>query len=111
MYSFAARRTTLEEKLSTGLTKAWGLLRNAHLNEGHKLADQEPDVEQLEVGGGGEDLPHVDDDGGQHQHCGQVHTQGSFKEGRFEEHEGIVGKKAIITLPKKTFGFFLTALL
>ena len=92
MYSFAARRTALEEKLSTGLTKALGLFRNAHLNEGHKLADQEPDVEQLEVGGGWEDLPHVDDDGGQHQHGGQVHTQGSFKEGWFEELEGIVGK-------------------
>ena len=49
------------------------------------MADQEPDVEQLEVGGGGEDLPHVDDDSGQNQHGGQVHTQGSFKEGWFEE--------------------------
>ena len=81
--------------------------KNAHLNEGNKLTDQEPDVEQLEVGGGWEDLPHVDDDCGQHQHGGQVHTQGSFKEGWFEEHEGIVGKSAIVTLKlllKKTFG-------
>ena len=64
-----------------------------NLNEGHKLADQEPDVEQLEVGGGWEDLPHVDDDCGQHQHGGQVHTQGSFKEGWFEEHKSSIGKK------------------
>ena len=80
--------------------------RNAltHLNEGHKLADQEPDVEQLEVGGVWEDLPHVDDDGGQHQHGGQVHTQGSFKEGRFEEHEGIVGKKQSLLCRKKLLG-------
>ena len=96
MYSFAARRTTLEEKLSTGLTKALGLFRNAHLNKWHELADQEPDVEQLEVGGGGEDLPHVDDDGGQHQHGGQVHTQGSFKEGWFEEPKSIVRKKLFL---------------
>ena len=100
----------MEEKLSSGLKKALGFLRNAHLNKWHELTDQEPDVEQLEVGGGWEDLPHVDDDRGQHQHGGQVHTQGSFKEGWFEELEGIVGKKQSL-LRKKTFGCFLTALL
>ena len=86
----------MEEKLSSGLKKALGLLRNAHLNKWHELTDQEPDVEQLEVGGGGEDLPHVDDDRGQHQHGGQVHTQGSFKEGWFEEQKSIVRKKLFL---------------
>ena len=105
MYSFAARRTTLEEKLSTGLTKALGSFRNAHLNEGHKLADQEPDVEQLEVGGGWQDLPHVDDDCGQHQHGGQVHTQGSFKEGWFEEHKSSIGKKLFLKQSQGTFHY------
>ena len=105
MYSFAARRTNLEEKLSSGLTKAWGLFRNAHLNEGHELADQEPDVEQLEVGGGGQDLPHVDDDRGQHQHGGQVHTQGSFKEGWFEEHKSSIGKKLFLKQSQGTFQY------
>ena len=80
--------------------------KNAHLNEGNKLTDQEPDVEQLEVGGGWQDLPHVDDDRGQHQHGGQVHTQGSFKEGWFEEHEGIVGKSNRY-FAKKNFWVFL----
>ena len=78
--------------------------KNGHLNERNKLTDQEPDVEQLEVGGVWEDLPHVDDDGGQHQHGGQVHTQGSFKEGRLEEHEGIVGKKQSLLCRKKLLG-------
>ena len=67
-----------------------------NLNEGHKVAGQEPDVEQLEVGGGGQDLPHVDDDSGQNQHGGQVHTQGSFKEGWFVEQKSIVRKKLFL---------------
>ena len=56
----------MELNILSGLENAFGM----NLNEGHKLADQEPDVEQLEVGGGWEDLPHVDDDRGQHQHGG-----------------------------------------
>ena len=86
----------MEEKLLRGLTKALGLIRNVHLNEWHELADQEPDVEQLEVGCGWQDLPHVDDERGQHQHGGQVHTQGSFKEGWFEEQKSIVRKKLFL---------------
>ena len=80
--------------------------KNVHLNERNKLAYQEPDVEQLKIGGGWEDLPHIDDDRGQHQHGGQVHTQGSFKEGWFEEHEGIVGKSNRY-FAKKNFWVFL----
>ena len=82
----------MELNILSGLENAFGM----NLNEGHKLADQEPDVEQLEVGGGWQDLPHVDDDSGQHQHGGQVHTQGSFKEGWFEEQKSIVRKKLFL---------------
>ena len=90
----------MELNILSGLENAFGM----NLNEGHKLADQEPDVEQLEVGGGWEDLPHVDDDSGQHQHSGQVHTQGSFKEGWFEEHKISIGEKLFKSITGNLIG-------
>ena len=57
------------------------------------MTDDQPYVKHLEVGGGGQDLPHVDDDRRHHQHRRQVHPQSSLKEGRFEEHGSISWKK------------------
>ena len=64
-----------------------------NLNERNQLTDDQPYVEHLEVGGGGQDLPHVDDDRRHHQHRRQVHPQSSLKEARFEEHGSISWKK------------------
>ena len=77
---------------------------DTHLNEGNQLADDQPDVKHLEVGGVGEDLPHVDDDRCQHQHRRQVHPQGRFKERRFEEHGKISWKKLL--LQRKVRAYF-----
>ena len=64
-----------------------------NLNERNQLTDDQPYVKHLEVGGGGQDLPHVDDDRRHHQHRRQVHPQSSLKEARFEEHGSISWKK------------------
>ena len=45
------------------------------LGEGNHLAKDEPDVNHLDVGGGGQALHLADEDGGHHQHRCQVHTQ------------------------------------
>ena len=66
---------------------------NTNLDERNQLTDDQPNVKHLEVGGGGQDLPHVDDDRRHHQHRRQVHPQSSLKEGRFEEHGSISWKK------------------
>ena len=47
-----------------------------------------PDVNHLDVRGGGQALHLADEDGGHHQHGGQVHTQGRLKEERLEEGGG-----------------------
>ena len=78
---------------------------DTHLNEGNQLADDQPDVKHLEVGGVGEDLPHVDDDRRQHQHRRQVHPQGRFKERRFEEHGNISWKKLLLRELQKQKSF------
>merc|ERR1712004_892979 len=59
-----------------------------HLGKGNQLAENEPDVDHLDVRGGGQALHLADEDGGHHQHGGQVHTQGCFKEIRLEEGGG-----------------------
>ena len=43
------------------------------------LAMDKPDVNHPDVGGGGQALHLVDEDGGHRQHCGQGHTQGCLK--------------------------------
>ena len=59
-----------------------------HLSEGNKLAEYQPDVDHLGVGGEGQLLHHTDEDGRHHQHVGQVHCEGSLKEERLEEGGG-----------------------
>ena len=78
-----------------------------NLNKRNQLTDDQPHIKHLQVGGGGEDLPHVDDDCRHHKHRCQVHTQGCFEEGRFEEHgkEGLEKVRA-----KSTKRMFLTSL-
>ena len=59
-----------------------------HLSKGHQLAEYQPEVDHLGVGGEGQLLHYTDEDGGHHQHGGQVHTQGGLKEERLEEGGG-----------------------
>ena len=58
------------------------------LGEGNHLAKDEPDVNHLDVGGGGQALHLANEDGGHDQHGGQVHAQGCLKEERLEEGGG-----------------------
>ena len=59
-----------------------------NLSKGNHLADDKPDVDHLDVRGGRQALHLADEDGGHHQHSGQVHTQGRLKEERLEEGGG-----------------------
>ena len=56
-----------------------------HLGEGNQLAEDQPDVDHLDVGCGWQALHLAEKDGGHHQHGGQVHAQCCLKEERFEE--------------------------
>ena len=51
-----------------------------HLNERNKLAEDEPDVDVLDVGRLGQGLHHRDENCRQDQHVGEVHSQGRLKE-------------------------------
>ena len=59
-----------------------------NLCKGDHLAEDEPDVDHLDVRGGGQTLHLADEDGGHHQHSGQVHAQGCLKEEWLEEGGG-----------------------
>ena len=61
---------------------------SCNCHKGHQLAEDEPVVNHLGVGGGGQSLHLADEDGGHHQHGGQVHTEGSLKEEGLEEGGG-----------------------
>ena len=54
----------------------------------NQLADYQPNVNHLHVRGGWQALHLADEDGRHHQHGGEVHTQGSLEEERFEECGG-----------------------
>ena len=56
-----------------------------NLSKGNHLAEDEPDVNHLDVRGWGQALHLADEDGGHHQHGGQVHTQGCIKEERLDK--------------------------
>ena len=58
------------------------------LGKGNHLTKDEPDINHLDIRGGGQALHFADEDGGHHQHGGQVHTQGRLKEERLEEGGG-----------------------
>ena len=50
------------------------------LSKGNQLSEYEPDVDHLDISGGGKRLGHADEEGGQHQQRGQVHCDLCFKE-------------------------------
>ena len=52
------------------------------------LAEDQPEVNHLWVGGQGKLLHHADEDGGHHQHGGQVHTEAGLEEEGLEEGGG-----------------------
>ena len=58
-------------------------------DEGHQLAEDQPDVDHLDVRGGGQALHLADEDGGHHQHGGQVHGERGLEEDRLEEGGGV----------------------
>ena len=53
------------------------------------MTKYEPDVDHLDIGGGGQRLRHADEEGGQHQQRGQVHRHHRLEEERLEEVGGI----------------------
>ena len=59
-----------------------------NLGKRNQLTEDEPDVNHLDVGGGGEALHLADEDGRHHQHGGKVHTQSRLKEEGLEEGGG-----------------------
>ena len=58
------------------------------LKEGDNQAEDQPDVDHLHVRGGGQLLYLAGEDGGHHQHDGQVHGDGVTKEVFVEEDGG-----------------------
>ena len=60
-----------------------------HFNKWNQLAEDEPVVDHLGGRGGGQALHLADEDGGHHQHGGQVHAQGCLKEEGLKEGGGI----------------------
>ena len=48
------------------------------------MAEDEPAVDHLDIGGGGLALHLADEDGGHHEHGGEVHAQCRLKEERLE---------------------------
>ena len=60
-----------------------------HLDKRNQLTEDQPVVDHLGGRGGGQALYLADEDGGHHQHGGQIHTQGCLKEERLEEGGGV----------------------
>ena len=48
-------------------------------DERKKEIEEEPDINHLHVGGGGEVVAHADEHGRQHQHAGEIHSNYSLK--------------------------------
>ena len=53
------------------------------------MREYEPDINHLDIGGGGQRLGHADEEGGQHQQRGQVHRHHRLEEERLEEVGGV----------------------
>ena len=64
-------------------------LLHAYFSKRNKLSKDEPDVNHLDIGGGGQRLGHADEEGSQHQQRGQVHCDLSLEEERLEEVGGV----------------------
>ena len=93
-----------------------------HLSEGNQLAEDQPEVNHLQVGGGGQPLHHTDEDGRHDQHVGQVHRQSGFEVDRLEEGGGkgdqhekdggqIGGHHLTHDLPLQGYGHFYSFLI
>ena len=63
-------------------------MQEDYLRKGNQLTEDQPVVNHLRIGGQGKFLHDADEDGRHHQHVGQVHRQGGFKEERLEEGGG-----------------------
>ena len=59
------------------------------LSKGNQLSEDKPDVDHLDIGGGGQRLGHADEEGGQDQQRGQVHRHQGLKEEWLEEVCGV----------------------
>ena len=62
--------------------------REEHLNKGNTETEDQPDVDHLDIGGGGEVPGNTDEQGEQGQDDGHVDTDGSVEEGRLLVVEG-----------------------
>ena len=62
---------------------------NLDLCKRNQLSKDQPDVDHLDIGGGGQRLGHADEEGGQHQQRGQVHRHHRLEEERLEEVGGV----------------------
>ena len=62
---------------------------NHHPGEGNQLPEDEPDVDHLDVGRRRQLVHHRNEDGGHHQHGGQVHRHRGLKVKRSKEGGGV----------------------
>ena len=53
------------------------------------MSEDKPDVNHLDIGGGGQRLGHADEESGQHQQRGQVHRHHRLEEEWLEKISGI----------------------
>ena len=53
------------------------------------MREDEPDINHLDIGGGGKRFGHADEEGGQHQQRGQVHRHHRLAEEGLEEVGGV----------------------
>ena len=60
-----------------------------YLCKGNQLSEYEPDINHLDIGGGGQRLGHADEEGGQHQQRRQVHCHHRLEEEGLEEVGGV----------------------
>ena len=68
--------------------KKFTQMSECYLREGDQLAEDEPDIDHLQVGCSGQPAHHAGEDSGHDQHVGQVHSQGSLEVDRLEEGGG-----------------------
>ena len=62
---------------------------NLDLCKRNQLSKDQPDVDHLDIGGGGQRLGHADEEGGQHQQRRPVDRHHRLKEERLEEVGGV----------------------
>ena len=57
-----------------------------HLDEGNELSKYEPEIDHLDVGGGGKLVHGSSEDCGHHQHYSQIHRYDRFEIEGVEKH-------------------------